>query len=118
MRQQGIEGNYIMRSLITCTPHTILFGDQIEKKKMGWACSTYEESRYVYKILVGNPEGKRLFGKHWRRWKDNINMDLQEVESEGMDWIELTQDMERWRALVNAVMNLRVPQNEGIFLAC
>ena len=66
----------------------------------------------------GNPEGKRLLGKHWRRWEDNIKMALQEVECAGMDWIKLTQDMDRWRALVNAVMNFRVPQNEGIFLAC
>jgi hypothetical protein len=55
-------------------------------------------------------------GKPTRRWEDNIKMDLQEVGCEGMDWIELVQDRDRWRALVNAVMNLRVPQNAGNFL--
>jgi len=58
---------------------------------------------------VGKPEGKRPLGRPRRRWEDNINMDDQQVEWESMDWIELVQDRERWRALVNAVMNLRVP---------
>jgi len=59
--------------------------------------------------LVGEPEGKRPVGRPRRRWDDNINMDLQEVGCGGMDWIELAQDRDRWQALVNAVMNLRVP---------
>jgi hypothetical protein len=63
----------------------------------------------VYRELVGKPEGKRPLGKPRRRWEDNIRMDLQEVECRGMDWIGLAQDRERWRAIVNAVMNLRVP---------
>ena len=58
---------------------------------------------------MGKPEGKRPLGRPRRRWEDNINMDDQQVEWESMDWIELVQDRERWRALVNAVMNLRVP---------
>jgi hypothetical protein len=58
-------------------------------------------------ILVGKPEGKRPLGRPRRRWEDNIKMDLQDVEW-GVDWIELAQDRDRWRALVNAVMNLRV----------
>jgi hypothetical protein len=57
---------------------------------------------------VGKPEGKKPLGKTWHRWKDN-KMDLQEVGCRGMDWIELAQDRDRWPALVNAVMNLRVP---------
>jgi hypothetical protein len=65
--------------------------------------------RGVYRVLIGKPEGKRLPGRPRRRWEDNIEMDLQEVGFGGMDWIELAQDRERWRALVKAVMNLRVP---------
>jgi len=63
----------------------------------------------VYRVLVGKPERKRPLGKPRRRWEDNIKMDIQEVEGENMDWIELVQDRDRWRALVNTVMNLRVP---------
>ena len=63
----------------------------------------------MYKVLVGKPEGKRLPGRPRRRWEDNITMDLQEVGCRGMDYIELAQDRDKWRALVNAVMNLRVP---------
>jgi len=66
--------------------------------------------------MVGKPEGKRLLGRPRRRWVDDIKMDLQEVGSGGMDWIELAQVRDSWRALVNAVMNLRVPQNVGNFL--
>jgi len=58
---------------------------------------------------VGKPEGKRPLGRPRRKWEDNIKMDLQEVGCGGMDWIELAYDMDRWQALVNAVMNLRVP---------
>jgi len=67
------------------------------------------ERRGVYRILVGKPEGKRPIGRPRRRWEDNIKMDLQEVGCGGMDWIELAQDRDRWRELVNVVMNLRVP---------
>ena len=63
----------------------------------------------MYWVLVGKPEGKRPFGRPRRRWEDSIKMDLQEVGCGGMDWIDLAQDMDRWRAFVNAVMNLRVP---------
>jgi hypothetical protein len=58
---------------------------------------------------VGNPEGKRPLGRPRRRWVDNIEMDLTEIEWDGMDWIDLAQNRDQWRALMNAVMNLRVP---------
>ena len=67
------------------------------------------ERRGVYRVLVGKPEGKRPLGRPRRRWEDNIRMDLQEVGCGGVDWIELAQDRDRWRANVSAVMNHRVP---------
>jgi hypothetical protein len=62
----------------------------------------------VYRVLVGKPEGKRPLGRPRRRWEDNIKADFQEVGCWFMDWIELAQDRDRWRALVNAIMNLQV----------
>jgi hypothetical protein len=62
-----------------------------------------------YKILVGRPEGKRTLGKPRRRWLDNIKMDLREIGWGGTDWINLVQDRDQWRTLVNTVMNFRVP---------
>ena len=63
----------------------------------------------MYRVLLGKPEGRRLLGRPRRRWVDNIKLDFQEVEYGYMDWIGLTQDRDRWRAFVSAVMNLRVP---------
>jgi len=67
------------------------------------------EGRGVYRVLVGKPEGRRPLGRPRRRWEDNIKMNLQEVGCGVMDWIHLAQDRDGWRALANAVMNLRVP---------
>ena len=74
------------------------------------------ESRGVYRVLVGKLEGKRPLGRPWYRWVDNIKVDLHEVGCGGMDWTDVAQDRDRWRALANAVMNHQVPQNEGNFL--
>ena len=85
---------------------------------MRWAghVARMGEESGVYRVLVGKPERRRPLGRPRRRWVDNIRMDLQEVECEYMDWIGLAQDRDRWRTLVSAVMNLRVPWNSGNFL--
>jgi hypothetical protein len=75
---------------------------------MGGAFSADRDERCVYRVLVGKPEGKRPLGRPRRRWEDNIKMDIQEVGCGVMDWIGPAQDRDRWRALVNSVMNLRV----------
>jgi hypothetical protein len=77
---------------------------------MRWAVHVARigEERKVYKILVGKPEGKRPLGRPRRRWEDGIGMDLRETGFGGVDWIGLSQDRDRWRAVVSAVMNLRV----------
>jgi hypothetical protein len=67
------------------------------------------ENGNAYRILVGKPEGKRPLGRPGRRWVDNIKMDLREIGWDCMDWIDLAQDRDQWRALVDTVMNLRVP---------
>jgi transposase len=73
---------------------------------MGRACSTNGAKRNAYRIFVGKPEGKRPLGKPRRRWADNIKIEL---GWDGTDWIDLPQDRGQWRALLNTVMNLRVP---------
>jgi hypothetical protein len=76
---------------------------------MGWACGTCGRGEGVYRVLVGKQEGKIPLGRPRRRWVDNIRMNLQEVRCGYMDWIGPAQDRDRWRTLVSAVMNLRVP---------
>jgi len=78
---------------------------------MRWAgyVARMGEERRVYRVLLGKPEGRRPMGRPRRRWMDNVRTDLQEVECGYMDWIELAQVRDRWRTLVSAVMNLRVP---------
>jgi hypothetical protein len=77
--------------------------------EMGRACSTNGEKRNAYRILLGKPEGKRPLGRPRRRWEDNIRMDFKEIGWSGMDWIDLAQDRDQWRAFVNTVLNFRVP---------
>jgi hypothetical protein len=76
---------------------------------MGRACSTNGAKRNAYRIFAGKPEGKRPLGRPRRRWENNFKMDLREIGWDGMDWIDLAQDRDQWRALMNTVMNLRVP---------
>ena len=83
-------------------------GGKIDKNEMGGACGTYGGGRVVHRVLVGKPEGKRPLGRPRRRWEDNIKMALREVGGGG-DWMELAEDRDRWRALVNTVMNFQVP---------
>jgi hypothetical protein len=80
---------------------------KIKSRRMRWAghCSTNEEKTNAYKLLVGTPEGKRLLGRSRRRWVDNIRMDLGEMGWGDVGWIGLAQDSNRYRALVNSVMN-------------
>jgi hypothetical protein len=80
-------------------------------RRMKWAghVARMRAKRKAYRILVGKPEGKRRLGSPRRRWVDSIKMDVREVGWGGMDWIDLAQDRDQWRALVNKVMNLRVP---------
>jgi hypothetical protein len=87
--------------------------------EIGWAGHVTQmgEKRNAYRILVGKPERKRSLGSLRGRWVDNIKIDLRETEWGGMDWIDLAQNRDKWRALVNTVMNLRVPYNAGKFLS-
>ena len=82
----------------------------IKSRRMSWVghVARMGEGRGIYRVLVGKPEGKRPLGIPRRRWEDNIKMDVREVGCGGMDWIDLAQDKDRWWALVNVVMNLRV----------
>ena len=83
----------------------------IKSRRMRWAghVARMGEERGVYRVLLGKPEGRRPLGRHRRRWVDNIRMDLQEVGRGCMDWIGLVQDRDKWRTLVSAAMNFRVP---------
>jgi hypothetical protein len=95
--------------------HMLYFSPSIirmlKSRRIGWAghVARMGEKRSAYRILVGKPEGKKPLVRTRLVWVDNIKMDIREIGWDGMDWIDLAQDRDRWRAYVNAVMNLRVP---------
>ena len=91
-----------------CSPNIVWV---IKWRRMRWAghVARMGEGRGVYRVLVGKPEGRRPLGRPRCSWVDNIRMDLQDVGCVYMDWIGLAQDRDRWRTLVSAVMNVRVP---------
>jgi hypothetical protein len=98
------EGDPLLYFLISIRIALCAAGDKIKKNEMDGACSAY-----VYRVLVGKPGGRRPLGRPRRRWEYNIKMDLREVGCGCVDWMKLAQERDRWRALLSAVMNLRVP---------
>jgi hypothetical protein len=96
--------DYVTRNLMICTHHQ-------KSRRMRWAghVTRMGKGRGAYRVLVGRPEGRRPLGRPRRRWEDDIKMYLGEVGWGALEWIDLAQDTDRWRTLVNAVMNLRVP---------
>jgi hypothetical protein len=91
--------------------------NNIEKNGVGGHVARMGEKRGVYRVMVGKYGGKRGLGRPRLRWEDNINVNPKEVGCEDMDWIDVAQDRDRWRALVNAVMNFQALLNAGSFLA-
>jgi hypothetical protein len=87
---------------------TIYSSSEVKEDEMGRACSTNWEKRIAYRVLVGNPEGKRSLGRPRHRWAGNINLDLREVGWDSMYWIDLAEHRDQWRALMKTVMNLWV----------
>jgi hypothetical protein len=81
----------------------------IKKNETGWVCSRYEERRGAYRVVVGKHDRKRPLGRPRRWWENNIKIDLQKMGCGSMDWMDLAQDRDRWRALANAAMNLPAP---------
>jgi hypothetical protein len=105
MKRQEVGENCIMRN---SSPRIIRI---IESRRMRWVGNVARiwEKRNAYKILVGMPEGKRPMGRPRRKSVDNVRMDLRELEWNGVDWIDMAQDRNQWRALVNMVLNLWLP---------
>jgi hypothetical protein len=90
--------------------------DEVKKDEMGREWNTNAEKKKAYRMLMSKSEGRRSLGRPRRRWVDYITVDLRETGWGDVDWIDLVQDRDRWRALVNTVMNHQVPQNVGKFL--
>ena len=107
-RQDTSSGDKTIRNDLHPSPSIVWV---IKSRRMKWAghVARMGEERGVNRVLVGKPEGKRPLGRPRCRWVDNIRMGLQEVGCGYIDWIGLAQDIDRWRTLVSAVMNLRVP---------
>ena len=114
MQKTTFKQDRLSRWLVLLTQYCA--GDKIDKNEMGWACGAYGWGEGGVQGLGGETGGKETTGRPRRRWADNIRLDLQEGGCGYMDWIGLAQDRDRWRTLVSAVMNLRVPWNAGIFL--
>jgi hypothetical protein len=93
----------------TCTLCQDNYNDQVKEDDMARACSTNMEKRTAYTILMGEPEGKIPLGRPRRKRVDNIEINVRELGWGGMEWIDLAQDSDRWTALVDTVMNLRIP---------
>jgi hypothetical protein len=112
-RRDEVTGDW--RKLHNEEPHNLYSSPNlirmIKSRRMAWAghVERMGATRNTYRILVSQPEEKRPIGRPRRRWVDHIKMDLREIGWDGRDWIELAQDRNQWRALVNTVMNLRVP---------
>jgi hypothetical protein len=98
----------MIRSMICTAPPTVVRVIKSRRMRREGHIAQMREWRGVYRVLVGNPEGKRPLGKLRRRWEDNIKKHLQEVGCEGKYWNELAQDRDRWRAVVNVAINLCV----------
>jgi hypothetical protein len=107
-KRDGVTGGWRKLRKLYSSPSIIRI---IKSRRMRWAghVARKREKRNVYGLLVGKPEGKRPLGRPRRRWIDNINMGLLEIGLGVVDWIGLAEGRYRWGALVNAVMNLRVP---------
>jgi hypothetical protein len=103
-----ISSSLKIRYNLYSSPYTIRM---IKSRRMRWTghVARMRETRNAYRLLVGKPERKSPLGRLRRRWVDNIKIDLRQIGWDGVDWIDLAQDRDLWRALVNTVMNLRVP---------
>jgi hypothetical protein len=116
-KRDGVTGDW--RKLHNVELHNLYSSTSIirmiKSRRIRWArhVALLEKKRTAYRILVGKPEGKRLPRKPRRMWVDNIKLDLIQIILGSMEWTDLAQDRDQWRALVNTVMNLRVPQNAG-----